>query len=202
MRQTLQHLKREKVREVFNKVLHDDILTLAPLSIKVSEAFNEDFTNADFSFEERSREVKKVEIKDSKGKGFIDCLFTGLHNTYVSEYQSLKKVKLTDLTIRPIRTVGERSLGTDAYARVIFGVEISKFGTAEFHYESRSVIYSGFFAALEAFQFYINCEKTFNRLQLTLEDARQRNRGDIIQRCLYDLSKITEVNTYDKRKEV
>ena len=61
------------------------------------------------------------------------------------------------------------------------------------------MIYSGFVAALEAFQFYINCERTFSKMQLIIEDAKQRNRGDIIQACLSDLSKLTEVNNYEKK---
>ena len=63
------------------------------------------------------------------------------------------------------------------------------------------MIYSGFVSALEAFQFYINCERTFHKIQVIIEDATLRNRGDIVQSCLTDLSKLTEVNTYEKKKD-
>ena len=59
------------------------------------------------------------------------------------------------------------------------------------------MVRSSFFAVLKAFEFYINCERTFVSLKNILEDAQSRNRGDIIQACLLDLSKLTEVNTYE-----
>ena len=62
------------------------------------------------------------------------------------------------------------------------------------------VIYSSFISSLEAFQFYINCQRTFEKIMLAVEDARERNRGDIIQSCVADLSKLTEVNTYEKSR--
>ena len=61
------------------------------------------------------------------------------------------------------------------------------------------MIYSSFVLALEAFQFYINCERVFDKIQLVIADAQTRNRGDTINRAMYDLSKITEVNTYEKK---
>ena len=84
--------------------------------------------------------------------------------------------------------------------KVILRVEVQNHGISEFQHESRSMIYSSFVSALEAFQFYINCERTFDKIKLAVEDASERNRGDIIQACLADLSKLTEVNTYEQKK--
>lgn len=198
MTQSLQQVRRDKVREVFDSVLGGEKVRLYPLSIAVSEAYDQGSTTTDFSFKERRQETEIVSIKQSKGKGFIDSIFNGLHRHYSSSYPSLEKITLTNLSVSPIRPRQKKELGSDAKAMVTFAVEVSKYGTAEFDFESRSLIYSGLSAALAAFQFYINCEKTFNKLIDTVEDAKKRNRGDILQRCLYDLSRITEVNTYDR----
>ena len=93
-----------------------------------------------------------------------------------------------------------RGLGSEAKTDVIFRVEIDGHGIAEFQNTSRSMIYSGFVASLQAFQFYINCDRTFHRLGTCFEDASSRHRGDTAQECLTDLAKLTTVNTYERKR--
>ena len=64
------------------------------------------------------------------------------------------------------------------------------------HRVLESIVYSSLVAMLEAFQFYMNCDKTFNKLRFLIKDAEVRNRGDIKQSCISDLSALTGVNTY------
>ena len=92
-------------------------------------------------------------------------------------------------------------MGTDAETEVVIVVDVKDHGVAEFGCTSRSILHSSFMATLGVFEFYVNCEKTFHKIRLFLDDATTRNRGDIIQSCMTDLSKLTEVNTYDKKKD-
>ncbi len=195
MRKTPQQFRREAVKKLIDKILKDKITKLKPVSISASESLNDDFTTTDFSFEETGTKNEIVSITDSKGKGFIDGLFRGLHDRYVTEYPSIDKIRLVDIMVNPIMKAS-KTLGSDAPASIIFRLEVDNHGIAEFRHDSRSVIYSGFSAALSAFQFYINCERTFHKIKLIVEDATHRNRGDILQSCMSDLSKLTEVNTY------
>lgn len=197
MQKTPQEFRRQSVKQLFNKILKDSKTNLEPISISVSESLNDDFTTTEFSFQETGLE-NKIISKDSEGKGFVDGLFHGLYLNYINQYSSLEKIKLVDIRVNPIMKAS-RKLGSEAKASVVFSVEVDGHGIAEFQHQSRSMIYSGFVAALEAFQFYINCERTFSKMQLIIEDAKQRNRGDIIQACLSDLSKLTEVNNYEKK---
>ncbi len=195
MRKTPQEFKREEIKELFNKVLGQTKVTLAPLSINTSESLNDDFTTTDFSFEQTSDQNEIISITNSKGSGFIDGLFLGLHKHYTPQYSSLDKLKLVDIIVNPIMRAGIR-MGSDASISVIFRVEVLDHGLAEFQHKSRSMIYSSFVSALETFEFYINCEKAFLKIKSIAQDATARNRGDILQSCLIDLSKLTEVNTY------
>ncbi len=197
MQKTPQEFKRQSVKQLFNKILKDSKTKLEPISISVSESLNDDFTTTEFSFQETGLESKIIS-KISEGKGFVDGLFHGLYSNYINQHPSLEKIKLVDIRVNPIMKVS-RNLGSEAKASVVFSVEVDGHGIAEFQHKSRSMIYSGFVSALEAFQFYINCERTFNKMQLIVDDARQRNRGDIVQACLSDLSKLTEVNSYEKK---
>lgn len=198
MKRTPQQFRRENVKKLFDKILLQSKTQFSPLSINVSESLNDDFTTTDFSFEEKGATERVVTITDSKGSGFIDGLFLGLHKKYIDDYASLQKLKLVDLMVNPIMKAGI-NIGSDALTSVLFRVEVKNHGIAEFQHKSRSMIYSSFVSALETFQFYINCERCFNKIKLIASDAESRNRADILQSCMLDLSTLTEVNTYEQK---
>ena len=201
MRKTPQDFKRVEDKNIILKVLGDTQTRLLPISITVSESLDDDFTITDFSFEIVGKDPKIVTLDNQKGKGFVDGLFTGLQQYFSSQYSSLEKIGLADYNVNPIMTNSKKSMGTDAQASVSLSVLVHPHGLSEFSHTSRSMIYSSFSAALEAFQFYVNCDRAFHRIQLFIKDAQQRNRGDVISSCIYDLSRLTEVNTYDKEEE-
>ena len=201
MRKTPQDFKRVEVKQIITKVLGDTQTRLLPISITVGESLDDDFTTTDFSFEVTGKDSKIVTLESQKGKGFVDGLFAGLQHHFSSEYSSLDKIRLADYSVNPIMTNSKNSMGTDAQASVSLSVLVHPHGLSEFSHTSRSMIYSSFSAALEAFQFYVNCDRAFHRIQLFIEDAQQRNRGDVISSCIYDLSRLTEVNTYDKEEK-
>lgn len=201
MRKTPQDFKRVEVKQIIKKVLGDTQTRLLPISITVGESLDDDFTTTDFSFEITGKDSKIVTLEGQKGKGFVDGLFAGLQQHFSSEYSSLEKIRLADYSVNPVMTNSKNSMGTDAQASVSLSVLVHPHGLSEFSHTSRSMIYSSFSAALEAFQFYVNCDRAFHRIQLFIEDAQQRNRGDVISGCIYDLSKLTEVNTYERKEE-
>jgi hypothetical protein len=199
MRKTPQQFKRENIQQIFDKVLKDKKTKLEPISISASESLDDDFTTTEFSFEEQGRKEKIVTL-ETTGKGFVDCLFIGLHSHYVKKFPSLDKLKVVDIVVNPIMK-NNRGLGSEARATVLFRVEVEGYGIAEFQHQSRSLIYSSLVSALKTFQFYINCDRTFHKLQDFLKDAESRNRGDVAQSYISDLSLLAEVNSYEKRKD-
>ena len=202
MQKTPQHFKRLETKKVIEEILQKNKTSLSPLAIITSENLNENFTTTSFSFlESLDGEESQVNIENKRGKGFIDGLFTGLHEHYSQSYESLKDIKLVNLKVNPVLSAARNSIGTDAQASVLFSLHIKNHGISEFHHKSRSMIHSSFNLALEAFQFYINCERVFDKIQILIAEAQSRNRGDIVSDYIYKLSKITEVNSYEKRRE-
>lgn len=190
--------RREDVKKMFASRLGEGLIRLEPASIKIEESSTSDRTVVDFSFDLIEFEQRsQFSFERVEASGFVDAIFTSCYNTFVDKYVSLQNLKLIDLTVRPIFSMSHSPAGSDAKTDVIFRLEVKKHGVSEFTSRSSSIVHSSFAAMLEAFQFYMNCEKAFKKLQTVLKDAEDRRRGDIMQSCLSDLSLLTSVNMYD-----
>lgn len=203
MRKTPEEFKRGNVKELFDKVLKSYQIKLKPFDISVSESFKTDFTSVEMSINETLQGIQgpSFMLEEHQAKGFVDGIFKCCHKHYSKDYESLRNIRLVDYQVTPRIKKTAKTMGTEAKIDVAIMVDIKDHGAAEFVCTSRSILHSTFIATLEVFEFYINCEKAFHKIQLALDDAKSRNRGDIIQSCVSDLSKLTEVNTYVKKED-
>lgn len=199
MRKTPQEFRRENLKELFEKTLRARQTKLEPFGISVKESWDDDFTVVDLAINESVDGLQqRREIVETKAKGFVDGIFKACHKQYVTDRESLKNIELIDYRVKPKFSNSNKTMGSDAETEVTLMVEVKDHGVAEFSCNSRSILYSSFAATLEAFQFYINCDKAFKKIKLVLEDAQARNRGDIAQLCMSELAMLTGVNTYAK----
>lgn len=199
MRKTPQEFRRENLKELFEKTLRARQTKLEPFDISVKESWDDDFTVVDLAINESVDGLQqRREIVETKAKGFVDGIFKACHKQYVTDRESLKNIELIDYQVKPKFSNSNKTMGSDAETEVTLMVEVKDHGVAEFSCNSRSILYSSFAATLEAFQFYINCDKAFKKIKLVLEDAQARNRGDIAQLCMSELAMLTGVNTYAK----
>jgi len=198
---TPQDFRRENVKELFDKILKDNKTKLVPKNISINESINSDFTSVSFSLDVISGEnIRTYNFIDVEGKGFVDAVFTTCYQEFVESFPSIKNLNLVDLVVKPIFSMSKKESGTDARTDVMFRVEIKGHGLSEFSARSRSIVHASFQAMAEAFEFYINCDRTFHHLSLCLDDANSRHRGDTAQACVADLAKLTTVNTYERKR--
>ena len=189
---TPEESKRNDLRDLFQSILRDNIISLSPVSVAAKEVFDSKESEVSFAFSEKiSGKSKKVSLRSVKGKGLVDCLFRGCKNKYSESYPSLQSIELVDFKVVPIFSM--KKSGSRAETDIVLSVKVGDLGVSEFASRSDSIIRSAFTTTLKAFQFYMNCEASFDKIKIVLEDATKRNRGDIQQRCLADLSKITEM---------
>lgn len=198
---TPEDFRRENVKELFDKILKNNKTKLVPRSISINESIDSDFTSVSFSLDMVSGgEIRTYNFIDVEGKGFVDAVFTTCYEEFIEPFPSIKNLNLVDLIVKPIFSMSKKESGTDARTDVIFRVEIKDHGLSEFSARSRSIVHASFVAMAEAFQFYINCDRTFHRLSTWLDDANSRHRGDTAQACVTDLAKLTTVNTYERKQ--
>ena len=195
MKKTPQEFKRENIKNLFHKILKEEQLLFTPLNISVLENQEDKHTSVSFSFE-LSDKVKEIIELDCNANGFVDGLFTACYDYFCDSYNSLKNIRLLDYQVRPNMKKYKNNLGSDVKVEVSIMMDVQGHGIAEFSSCSRSLLRSSFTSILRAFEFYINCEKAFHKIQTFIDDAQKRNRGDIISSCTYDLTTLTEVNNY------
>ena len=200
MRTPQQH-RRSDMSNLFDKILGEKIVRISPVNIKVEESLESDFTDVDVIFTQRcDSEIETISLKNTRSKGFVDGIFKACYEHYVDSVPSLKNIRLVTYEARPKIQKNVTGIGSDARVEVSTIVEVTNHGHAEFTSNSRSILYSSLVNVLEAFEFYINCEKTFNKIQIILKDAQRRNRSDIVEKCKYDLARLTGVNNYEREK--
>ena len=198
MKKTPQQIRRQTIKKLFDRVLKGNQIKLNPLEITVNESFKSDFTSVDMSISSTTQDsqIVSLTLSDHEAKGFVDGMFRACHKHYSGDYPSLNNIRLVSYQVKPRIDKSNKTMGTDAETEVAIIVDVKDHGVAEFSCTSRSILHSSFITTLKVFQFYVNCEKTFTKIKLILEDANHRNRADISQKCMTDLSMLTEVNTY------
>lgn len=199
MKKTPQEFKRENVKKLFDKILKRDQVSFEPESITVSELGSHCETDVRFSFKSVGEKEESITLQ-SRASGFVDGLFTGCYSYFSDSYKSLSNIRLVNYHVRPNMKRSKRPHGTDAKVEVSIMMDVQDHGIAEFNSLSRSVLRSSFTSILKAFEFYINCEKSFHKIQEFIDDAKERNRGDIVSNCIYDLTALTEVNSYVRKE--
>tara|TARA_Y100000592_G_scaffold99255_1_gene174655 strand:+ start:23527 stop:24123 length:597 start_codon:yes stop_codon:yes gene_type:complete len=191
--------KRETIREIFKKRLKESTVILSPVGIEVNESLDSDFTSASISFDEKvGAEIKRCNLTESNAKGLVDAIFKILFANFSSKYSSIANIQLKNYQVKPIFNSANFSTYTDAKTTVTITSEIKNHGLVDFSSTSRSIIYSTLCASLKTFQFYINCERTFDILSRVLVDAKGRGRPDIEEACIRDMTFLTSMNTYEQ----
>ena len=200
MIQTPQQFKRKNLKNLFEKILKSEKVRLEPLGINISEDWQSDFTFVDLSYRSSQGDNSEIlTVKEPTACGFVDGIFKLCHKETSKLYRSLANVRLHNYRVCP-NFIKEEERSSAAEVEVAVMMDVRDHGIAEFNSVSRSVLRSSFAGILSAFEFYINCERSFHKIQLILSDAQDRNRSDIVEKCKYDLARLTGVNNYEREE--
>jgi hypothetical protein len=186
---TTEEIKRNDVDSLCKEVLGRGYITLSAQKIQVLDQATADETEVRL---ELLHNKKKIKISTT-GSGFIDAMFSGLRGHYDQDYFSLKHIKLSSFKLDTSKL--DQQAPTASASSVLLDFSVGK-KTVEFKSSSRSVVFAGYGVLLSVFQFYLNCELTFLQLRSWIEDAKKRNRQDIVSDISYKMSLLTQVNSY------
>ena len=146
-----------------------------------------------------------VEVTDSRGQkqtvqgtgvGMVDALIGGLFKRYEVEYQSLRSIELASFAIQARLDTKQRRAGADAVCEVTLEVRNSEGKLFAFSDSSRSISASSARTVIAAVEYFVNAERAFITLYKSRQDARERNRDDLVTRYTEELAEVVKSTSY------
>jgi len=191
-RRTYTEDQREKASVVIKAILKKkyECLKLDGLSVKenIKEQTTEVICRLMFG-------KKKLTI-NGLGKGPVDGLFTALVNNFSGKYCSLKNLYCVRFSIEADVEKYLTSYKTDATVEATLEITNSH-TTLLFRERANSVNVVSANVVLSSIEHFINAEKCVIVLYRAIEDAKKRNRGDILNNCTRQLAEIVKNVSYE-----
>jgi len=182
-----------KNNELIKRVLGDDYLELNILKFTLVEEHDKETSAVKVETVDTQGNTQLVE---GEGCGMVDALFSGLLGRYAIEYQSLETIELANFQVEAKLDTKQRQSGVDAIGKVILDVRNSEGHTFPFSDESRSIATSTARAVLACVEYFVNAERAFIKLHTSLEDAKERNRPDLIGRYTREIAEVVKSTSY------
>ena len=135
-------------------------------------------------------------VVDGEGVGLVDALVAGLFKRFEIEYQSLKSIELASFHVDARLDTKKRRAGADSVGEVTLEVRNSDGKLFGFSDSSRSIATSTARAVVAAVEYFVNAERAFITLYKSRQDARERNRDDLVTRYTEELSEVVKSTSY------
>jgi hypothetical protein len=136
------------------------------------------------------------QVVEGEGVGLVDALIAGLFKRYEIEYQSLKSIELAGFSVQARLDTKKRRAGADAVGEVTLEVRNSEGTLFAFSDSSRSIASSSARVVIAAVEYFVNAERAFITLYKSRQDARERNRDDLVTRYTAELAEVVKSTSY------
>lgn len=187
MHLSFENEQRKQIYQIMKRTLGSDYLSFSLCESSFLEDLEGKKSNLYIRFKELSGDSESEYTLEKSGIGIVNIFFNSLIDQYASSYSSLENISFKEFRVTPCFF---KSVGSGSDAKVVVEITFSNKSKQKmvFSETGESLFSSILLTLLGAFEFYINIEKSFNRLNFLIEDSKQRNRGDLVQRYTYDLS--------------
>ena len=138
---------------------------------------------------------------DGQGVGMIDALFKGLKGTLSSEYPSLEHINFIDFAISGDFASGREDARSDAAGHVRLVVENSSGRRFKFEDRSQSISASSVAVVVNCVEHFINAETAVLRVFDWIDDAKARDRQDLVDKYVQRLSDLVKNASYSESIE-
>ena len=179
--------------ELIRQVLGKDYLELKVKKLTLEEDF--DSAESIVRIQTLDTHGSQIEISGS-GCGLGDAVFAGFLERYALEYQSLKTLQLVGFSVNAHLDTKKGHSGVDAMGEVVLQVRNSEGDLFDFSDESRSVASSTARVVIAVVEYFVNAERAFITLYKSLQDAKTRNRADLVTRFTTELSEVVKSTSY------
>lgn len=178
------------------QVLGNDFLAMQPVSYTLSEYLDEEGCELKVVLQTSGPGDGNVAFS-GKGVGLVDALFAGLIEYYAREYPSLKTLSVQNFEIRGNMNTGH-ARRTDAEVAVVLSVTNSEEEKFVFEDGDRSLVAATCAVVVHMAEYFINSERAYITLYRALEDAKRRNRQDLVDSFQAQLSEVVKSTSYSE----
>ena len=191
-----------------SEILHDEI------NCRVKETLGKDYCHIDIdrlTLEEDLRKgVSRVSFKLKLGKevkeiagtgmGVVDALFSSIMKEVEKEYVSLSELSLIDFSVEgdfERKTYKKTNTDVDVEVRLLMRTS----GGNEFIFRERSpsMHTAAIKVVLKVIEHFVNAERAVGVLYRCIDDAKKRQRGDLVDIYLRELSELVRSISYEKK---
>jgi hypothetical protein len=137
-------------------------------------------------------------VVDGDGVGVVDAIWLGLRRRYAAEYPSLKSLEIANFIVTARLDTKKYRDGTDAVGQVTLEIRNSDGTLFPFTDESRSITRSAARAVLAGVEYFVNAERAFVTLYRSRQDARERQRDDLVTRYTQELTEVVKSTSYSE----
>jgi hypothetical protein len=179
--------------DLIRRVLGNDFLALEVNRIVLEEDVGTGHSKVTVEMVDNRGHGQTVE---GEGVGMVDALIGGLFKRYEVEYQSLRSIELASFSVQARLDTKQRRAGGDAVCEVTLEVRNSEGNIFAFSDTSRSVSSSTARSVIAAVEYFVNAERAFITLYKSRQDARERNRDDLVTRYTEELAEVVKSTSY------
>ena len=191
--------EQDRIQKLVRDVLGPEYLALRVDTVRFEEDLGDIASR--IHAELRNELTGEKTAIDGRGVGLVDAFFQALVGRLASEYPSLKTIEFSKFQIDGRIETKRQTQGADAMGEVTLVVRNSDRREFVFTDASRSITASAIRAVLQAVEYFVNSERAFIAVYGRLEDARSRNRDDLVQTYTGQLVELVKNTSYSEAIE-
>lgn len=207
LKKTPKDIRREESQALLKDLLAGKYLTLSigALSIDEQVATGETQVRCELSIANIEGVLDNYNVVGA-GMGFIDALFNGVCDKIVDDCQTFDNLSIQEFHVEvdknELREAKRRGVqGSAANVDICLilhnGYLTKSSAYMPFRSRSRSLVSAGVQVVMQAVEFYVNSEKAVMELRSLINNAKERNRIDLVERYISMLSTLTENTSYE-----
>ncbi|MBT5638400.1 MAG: hypothetical protein HOJ16_07550 [Candidatus Peribacter sp.] len=179
--------RRTAVKIMITDTLGEDYQELSLRKLSVSEHLQGKKTTIDYEFFDGAQ---IIEINDAPGMGAADAFFKSIIAHY-RDFSSIQPLQLKSFEVKA--DLPRSQAGTDA--KVLVGAEFCNGRqSATFTASDYSIVTACCKCVLDSVEYFLNSELAFKKMKMIIQDAKSRNRSDIVSKYEYRLASLVNSN--------
>ena len=188
------HYERQHTAQLIHQILGSNFLPVQTKSYQLSEDIDGGECLLAVTLKTGDERAKPLKF-EGRGVGLVDALYDGLVARFAPEYPSLRTLSVVRFEVSGQIASGQQG-GTDAEVAVTLCIKNSYGSKFEFATRGRSLVAATCKVVCEMAEYFINSERAYVMLFKALEDARGRNRQDLVDTFQAQMAQVVKSTSY------